>query len=244
VKVSVRERAGDMSENRVKLEAFENEVKAELYAAAKKENSIRDPVTDGLVDIDRYLNSFPKILWILKEPWEEGQAGGWSVTRELIPRFIADGTIGRSRMYRRMACISYSVTKGHPSYRDIRHGDAACDIAESLRDIGYINVSKFAGKKRSIASEIAVAFRRNREVLNRQIDAFSPDVIITANILHLFCEDFQIERQQLKYAESAEYCAKNGRLHINAYHPSYWRCSDERYVDDITGIIQQHFAKP
>ena len=102
-----------------RLEALETEVNAELKKMAESEGSRHDPITDGVVDIDRYLASSPKMLWILKEPWEkleEGEGGGgWSVTQDLI----AKGRIGNRGTYAPMAYVTYSVFNNYAPYDDI-----------------------------------------------------------------------------------------------------------------------------
>ena len=86
------------SKRLIDLLVFESELKAELYKQAYDERQTgsqkNDPITDGVVHEARYLDCFPKILWILKEPWEVGieetGGGGWSVTKDLIPKKIKE----------------------------------------------------------------------------------------------------------------------------------------------------------
>ena len=232
---------------KARLEILEEEVNAELMQMAVAEQSIHHPITDGVVDADAYLASSPKMLWILKEPWEnfdERGGGGWSVTRGLIPKRIREGTVGGILAYRRMAYVTFSVLNGYGRYAEIRRAHDGFQVGESLKSIAYINVSKFPGKSRSVAAQIQAAYQRNRAILKRQVTTIAPDVIISGNILSLFYEDFGLTHGDIKFSGTVDYCYKNGCLYVNAYHPSYWRCKEETYVNDLTTIIQQYFPKP
>lgn len=229
------------------LEALEQEVSAELYAMAAAENSAHDPITDGIVDIDAYLSSFPNMLWILKEPWEtlkDGERGGrWSLTQDLIPRLIANNELGGIPTYRKMAYVTYSVFNEFVPYPNIPPLTDPL-VGESLKRIAYINVNKFPGKTVSSAANIEFYYRRNRDVLKKQMAAINPDVVITGNIMHLFYEDFGLSRPQLQSEGSVDFCRKDGRLYVNAYHPAYWRVKEQKYVDDLVAVIKNHSPAP
>jgi hypothetical protein len=230
--------------NKEQLEALENEVNAELYNMAAAEKSIHEPITDGVVDIHRYLASSPKILWILKEPWEDlkdGEAGGgWSLTNDLIPSLITKNQIGGIPTYRKMAYVTFSVFNNFTVYSGIPYANEDPKVGESLKNIAYINVSKFPGKSSSNPATIEFYHRRNRDLLKKQVATINPDIVIAGNILHLFYEDFGFARQDLTSAGTSEFCLRNGRLYINAYHPSYWACDEATYVIDLVVIIKTH----
>jgi hypothetical protein len=226
------------------LEALEQEMKAELYAMAASEKSIHDPITDGVVDIDRYLSSSPRMLWILKEPWEalkDGEgSGGWSLTQNLIPELISERKIGGIPTYRKMAYVTYSVLNNFATYSDIPYATVDPRVGESLKSIAYINVKKFPGKTTSSAANIASYYRRNREVLKKQIATINPEIVITGNIIHLFYDDFSLRAQDLQSEGSVDFWCQGGRLYVNAYHPGYWGCKEQTYVDDLVAVIRSH----
>ena len=233
-------------DNKAQLKALEKEVKDQLYALAEADKSIHGPITDGIVDIDCYLSSSPKMLWILKEPYDEpdGKPGGWwSVTSDLIPKLIANHQIGGSPTYRKMAYVTFSVFNNFVPYSGIHRASDDPKVGESLKNIAYINVSKFPGKSSSVSAPIESYYRRNRELLKKQVATINPDVVIAGllagNILRLFYEDFGFTHQDLQKAENAEFCRRNGRLYINAYHPAN-RYDEECYVNVLTAIIKEH----
>jgi hypothetical protein len=228
-----------------RLKALEEEVNAELKKMAELEGSKHRPITDGVVDIDRYLSSSPKILWILKEPWEKLEekdcGGSWSVTQDLIPDLIAKRETGGICTYRRMAYITYSIFNKYTSYSNIPYATDDPSVGDSLKNIAYININKFPGNTTSVAANIEFYYRRNRNILMRQIKTINPDVVIGGNILHLFFDDLGIKSAELKSEGSVDFCSKNGRLYINAYHPGYWRISEKKYVEDIVAVIKMNW---
>ena len=210
---------------------------------AESEGSKHHPITDGVVDIGRYLSSSPKTLWILKEPWEKlaGEGGGgWSVTQKLIPDLIANREIEGIRTYRRMTYVTYSIFNNYTSYSDIPYATDDPRVGDSLRNIAYININKYPGNTTSVSSNIEFYYRKNRNILMRQIKTINPDVVIGGNILHLFYDDLGIKSDELKSEESVDFCSKDGRLYINAYHPGYWRIGEKKYVEDIVTVIKKN----
>jgi len=217
---------------------------AELDELAKTNEFPHRPITDGVINADRYLASAPKILWILKEPWEkpaEGAArGGWSISEYLAgePKFGNKGT------WARMAYVCYAIFNGFLDCSVIPYATADSRVLDAFKNIACINVKKFSGKTLSNPAEIAKYYHKYRDLLNRQIDAIHPDVIIAGNILSLFYEDFGLKPQDMTRAGSVQYCRRDQRLYINAYHPSNWRIKKSTYVNDLVAVIKSHRPMP
>lgn len=223
------------------LEALETEVEADLNTIGESGPSGSEPITDGVVDIDRFLAACPKMLWILKEPWEDlkdGEAGGgWSVTKDLLGK----GKVGNKGTYAPMAYVSFSVFNGFPKWIDISYVTKDPRVVDSLKSIAYINVKKFPGKTTSNGKEIEQYYQKFRHLLLRQIEVINPDIIIGGRVLPLFMEDLGLCQADFVSGGSAGYCVKNQRLYISAYHPSQWSAvTKEVYVDDIVDIIKNH----
>jgi hypothetical protein len=143
-------------------------------------------------------------------------------------------------MYARIAYVTYSVFNNYQNYSDIPWVTDDPRVAESLKSIAYVNVNKFPGKKWSNPANIEHYYRRNRNILMKQIATINSDVIIFGNILHLFIDDLGLKSVELKSGGSVVSCSKEGRLYINAYHPAYWRISGKTYVDDIVTVIKKN----
>ena len=222
------------------------EVDEAFDSIKKKENRQDSPIYDGIVDIDRYLSASPKILWILKEPYDEptGGGGGYSITEDVL---ACGEKMTNKAPFAPIAYVTYSVFNKFLKYSEMDLVTEDPRIWEALKNIAYINVNKFPAKTTSDMEIVASHYQKNRDLLKKQIDAINPDIVIAGNILHLFYNDFNLTRQDLVSGgpgKSAEFCRKDGRLFINAYHPSY-RGSKQRYCDDLVAIIKEQWqGKP
>jgi hypothetical protein len=232
--------------NKEQIQKQLQEVDEAFDSIKEKENRQDYPIYDGIVDIDRYLSVSPKILWILKEPYDDFDkdgkpcGGSWSITEDV---FACAEKSGNKPPFATIAYVTYSVFNNFVKYSEMDYVTEDPRIWEALKNIAYINVNKFPGKKRSDSEIIASYYQKNRELLKNQIDAINPDIVIAGNILYLFYEDFDLTKLDLKSGgpgKSAEFCQKDGRLFINAYHPSYWGIKPSKYVDDLVAIIKEH----
>jgi len=67
-----------------------NEYVHKFYKSTKKS----EPITDGIVNIEKYSKSKYRICWVLKEPYDEGDGtgGGWSLTDALAAEDFSSGS--------------------------------------------------------------------------------------------------------------------------------------------------------
>ena len=227
---------------RDQLEALETEVEADLNAIAEGGAPGSEAITDGVVDKDVYLSSSPKILWILKEPVDEvvngvPGGGGWS----LIEHVLAVGNFGNRPPFAPLAYVAYAVFHNFPKWSGIKYVTEDLEVRESVKRIAYINVSKMPALPTSGGTDLAYCYRRNRHILIKQIEGINPDIIIGGNTLPLFFADLGITAAQFTTKGSADFCVKENRLYIDAYHPSQWnKVASDVYVDDLVSIIKDH----
>lgn len=205
------------------------------------------PITDGVVDTDAYLASSPRIMWILKEPYddrdEEGRpcGGGWSHSEML--RSKKEWTVLTwQRVIRSMygyihgtLCADQPDLKEHP------------EMGEALRGVAWINVSKMPALKSSRMPALRRGYGIWRDIVLRQVSEYDPDIIVFGNTLRLTGEDFLTREELESPAERIMYegwnmaniFLKDGRILVDAYHPGI-RCKDERYVDSMVGILRRY----
>ena len=224
--------------NREQLEALEKEVNSELALSA---TLIAEPITDGVVDFELYLASAPKILWILKEPVDEiengvPRAGGWSMTKHVL----AIGEFGGKGPFAPIAYAAHSVFNNFKKQAEIAKVSVDPHVKEAVKRIAYINVNKMPALRTSGGTDFASIYRQNRQLLLKQIDGMHPDVIIGGSTLYLFFEDLGLKREEFADKGSVGFCCKDGRLYIEADHPSQWRIPRSTYVDDIVSVIKEH----
>lgn len=224
------------------LETLEAEVNTELFAMAKASNPDVDPITDGVVDIDCYLASSPKILWILKEPVDDivngkPSGGGWSMTKDVL----AKGKFGNTPPFAPIAYVAYSVFHGFPEYSQIRYVTEDVQVKASVKRIAYFNVSKLPALPTSGGTDFTSLYAQNRTVLLKQISGMQPDILIFGSTIGLFLADLGLKREDLSPFRSLKYCLKGRQLFIDAYHPSQWsQVSPAEYVNEIVSVIKAH----
>lgn len=180
------------------LESLETEVKSLLKKMAKADGLKDRPITDGVVDVARYIASSPKMLWILKEPWEmrDGNEvlGGWSLTKDLL----ANGSVDNRGTYAPMAYVSYSVFNNYLPWSRIPYATEEAGVAHSLKNIAYINIKKFPGGKMSNLREIATFYKRYKHLLMQQIETINPNIVIGGGTLELFFDDLGLEAEMFR----------------------------------------------
>ena len=197
-------------------------------------------VIDGVIDIDCYLSSPIKVMWILKETNSEG---GWSIVDNYKDhKWLTDNNGLMS--IRRVIYASYGIM--HPEIKDWKNFPWSYEeeCQKALRNIAFININKLPGDSTADDNVIQDAYNKNRALLKLQFDTYNPDVVIFGNTLkYVNLEDFdgdfsEANRIRTEGIDTHYYPGQN-RLYINAWHPSYFnRISDETYVMDIVEITR------
>lgn len=109
---------------------------------------------------------------------------------------------------------------------------------KSLQSVALINIKKIGGKGESKKDEIAAAYKKNKNLLKKQIDIYNPQIIICGHTLHHFINDkyfedyFKTKNSKLMDFNSKlygfdispnpcnfKYYLSEDRVWINAYHP-------------------------
>ncbi len=195
-------------------------------------------VTDGVIDRNAYFNAKPRLMWVLKEANSEES---WSYIDKFKTKNWLNHCNGLSSI-RRVIYTSYGILKSEGSdwSKFPWSNEDVCQSA--LLEIAFINIKKSPGDSVADPSEIKNAYHEHRELLQLQINTYNPDIIIFGNTM-----DF-VELSDFDGLESSEclvsgcnnhYYYANEKLYIHAYHPSYMRLTDEKYVMDIVNIYRE-----
>lgn len=195
------------------IENLENRIKE-----IKDPNNIHEPIQDGIVNIQNYLSSKVRVMWVLKEAnspddsdWdqrhainglrtESGILKGWKSTFEPII-YVTNGIINNQEW---------------DEMPDIEDDYSIIDI---LKDIAYINVKKIPGGGNAIDKEIYEYFEKYKDILIDQIDLFQPQIVIFGNTMKYFKSALNLNVSI--YDDSVHYAIYQNKLFIDAYHPSY-----------------------
>lgn len=195
-------------------------------------------VTDGVIDIDRYFDAKPRILWILKEANSEES---WSYLDAFRDAAWLNKCNGLSSI-RRVIYTSYGILNGiNKTWSEFPWSNES-QSQDALLGIAYINIKKSPGESTSNPQELTDAYQTYRELLKLQIDTYDADVIIFGNTMNYvniadFKDLLNAKRQVSKYNNHFYYAGD--KLYIHAYHPSYLKgFTDEIYAMDIVKIVK------
>lgn len=207
-----------------------------------KDNDKKEPIYDGIVDEKKYLNSKYKILWVLKEPYDEddGTGGGWSLTKDLLSgKELYPNIVKGSHTFEPMVYITYSILNGLLKWNEMDYISEDENMAQVLNNIALINVNKMPARHTSKDFEIAEWYQLWKPVLLRQIQRYEPDIIIFGNTFMHFSGDLFIDEDEIINMDHTDYCIIGRKLYISAYHPAQRQVSREDYVNEIISIVSK-----
>ena len=129
---------------------------------------------DGIVCEERYDNTNPKILFILKEPNNPGPEKPGFDFRELW----GDGEVNHG-FPKRLCEWAYGIWNGFPPLGQYDALVISSNIqSDTIRSIAFMNLKKVGGGGTADAGVIKAATEANLCFLQRQISIINPDVII------------------------------------------------------------------
>ena len=214
----------------------------EVATAAGLSSKGISPITDGVYDAEKYLASDRKVMWIMKEPYDEftdgkPAGGGWNLVRDCF----AKSDIWSSPSWQPVIYSMYGLKHGHLwNQMDwIRNDKTMADI---LQEIAYINVSKMPNRKVSDDGYIGKCYKIWQPILLEQIGIYAPDVIIFANTFMHFKNDLlpalirvgDVSFENIKAGDAYRWGRK---LLLDIYHPNNRTVTREVYVNSIIETI-------
>ena len=195
-----------------------------------------EPIYDGIYikDAGRYLNSNVRVMWVLKEAYDdeyddgEPCGGGWNYFDCLEPNQAP----WKIRTWRNMIYASYGII--HNVTMDNMNGLDLEDLSDVLLEIACINLSKMPGHTTTEASLLAGYYETWKDILNEQIALYNPQVVIFGNTFPYFKDDL-LNSGKVEHTpkdDISQVYIKDGVKYIDAYHPQS-RISRAKYVDSI-----------
>lgn len=199
-----------------------------------------EAIPDGIYSAERYLAASKRILWVLKEPYDEiaesGMpcGGGWCIYEA-----FDNANAWSNRTWQPMIYASYGILHGI-HYKDMDWIRDDRSMAEVLKDIAYINISKMPGFTNSNDADIQRYYDLWRPILLEQIQLYRPQVIIFGNTFKYFKQDLIGNGAQPFLSltkEDGGIYQNNYRMGdailIDAYHPNQKMVTREKYVEGI-----------
>jgi hypothetical protein len=211
-------------------------------------NSETFPILDGIIDINKYFNCKFKILWILKEPYDEfdenGEpcGGGWRTADAINPKTTIKDFTGGRPTFEPMIYTIWGILNEFNLWENMDSVEDDPTMIDALKSIAYINVKKLPGHTTSPESIIENAYSSSKEILLKQITDYNPDIIIGGSTLHHFFNDLGFKREEMVKHESLNYIIKENKIYIDAYHPAQRTNSTgvtkQQYCNDIINAVK------
>lgn len=207
------------------------------------------PITDGIIDVEKYLNAKYKILWILKEPYDEFDddgkpyGGGWGLDEAIRTKHsIHEFNSGR-QTFKPMIYTSFGILNSFCLWDDMDDIEKDPTMLDALKSIAYINVKKLPGFRTSNRKVIEYAYQQHKEILLKQIEYYNPDIIIGGSTLYNFYRDLNITKDDFQRNDSVNYLIRDNKIFIDAYHPAQRTgttgISAEKYCNDIINSVKK-----
>lgn len=227
------------------LEKKQSEIQDKILQHAKDKGLVKEelePIYDGVADIEKYLSSSPKIMWILKEPYDEATRGGW-----YLPDVLKEDKWKSRSMWQLMIQIDFGI-RNNKNWIDMDWIKDNPEMAEELKKMAYINISKMPGGKTSGVGHLWECYKLWKDILFEQIELYKPDVIIFGYTFQFFKNDLKIVEKPMYSIPDAlrgvNAYKKDDMILIDAYHPSGpgkggERTWDNKYVNNIINAYRE-----
>jgi len=214
------------------------------------------PIFDGPLSVKEYFNAPIKIMWLMKEAYDDEGNGDWSFTdfyTNDYQRFYTDLVRGKSnKTWQPVVYTTYGILKEcnneYIEYDHIPFIWNKPEIVKCLSNIAWVNIQKLPSKNgtNTDMNHIKEAFDLYFPIINKQIELLNPDIIICGGLFRTpgFLEKifgYSI-KEKLDSKSWVEYSVINDKLVISAYHPSYV-CDKEKYINEIIDVVRNKFNK-
>lgn len=215
----------------------------------------RTTTLDGILNLEEYNKSNPKILWILKEPnWgddyiEDEEDKEPIKENELIEilnellenKYYDDVTVYNhwQKSFKNISYITHGVIEKIYKFDDMSDIDreAKIDGKYYLKNIAFINLKKIPGGSSAISERIYDSYARHKAFFQKQIETINPDIIFNCSGVSQLLSDFS-EENEVNKNYGFHFAVNKSRLIINTYHPMQTTIGHEEYVDLNLQIVK------
>jgi hypothetical protein len=205
------------------------------------------PIYDGCLNPDSYYKSPLKILWLMKEPYDEYDGlGDWSLPDFFMKEYdkFFQGLILKTPTWRTVVHTTYCIFENFSNYDSTKSINSNPSMANYLNNIAWVNIQKLPSKtgSRTKIENIRFAYVKHKEIINKQIDLINPQIIICGNNFDIIKTSLGNPQEKKLSNSYCEYYEVKNRLYINAYHPAQSTVSRESYVNGIVNTIKKYLS--
>lgn len=202
-------------------------------------NDKTKPILDGVYDESAYLDAPLRIMWIMKEAYDDKDeygnvcGGGWNIfdiidDNKPFPKSWSNIIYTTYGIFMGLNKIDMYTISQEPSMKDV------------MTKIAYINLNKMPAHKTSSDTLLEESYQQWQKILFAQIELYKPEVIIFGNTFKFFKEDLigkdDLQPQFDNVGINSQLYIKDGIKMIDAYHPAAIGVSS--YVDSIISFFQ------
>ncbi len=207
------------------------EINNQMIGEIKENNNTA--IIDGIVDVDKYLKSPKKILWILKEVNSSNDPGDWSLTDTISNLKTKTGISKRwAHTFNPIVYTTYGILK-NKLWDDIEYTYDNPNIIDCLKSIAYINIKKISGNSVANNNKLLEHYHKYKEIVLDQINYINPDIMIFGNTFWIMKEDLGLNKYELNTEKAHIHIYKNkSKILIDAYHPN----------NKVRGLTQQKYC--
>lgn len=169
-------------------------------------------VEDGIVDEAEYKASKYKILYVMKEV---NGGEGWN-----LKEFLKDG--GRPQTWNNIARWTEGIFSLENDFKwDYLESNNEDRRKIMLKKIGSINLKKTPGTHTSNYKEIDKEAKANKELINKQVELYKPDIIICCGTFDSFVNNVLDAKDEKKEMtdRGIRYLIYDDKLIISYAHP-------------------------
>lgn len=235
-----------MTAEELQRKQYQIHAKIKRYAnkeGLSKQKPICEPICDGVCDIAGYLETKPRIMWILKEPYDDftvsgkAKGGAWSFTKH----FKNEDVWKDEDMWKLIIQVN-SAIHNDCKWKDLNYIEDDPNMAAELKKTAYINVGKMPGDTSSPKNHMLQCYQDWKEIILEQIDLYAPDVIIFGYTFYLFKEDLELNDSPVSTVAgewATDGYKKDNIIYIDAYHPSR-KGGEDGGKDYVTSIVKTY----
>lgn len=202
-------------------------------------------ITDGVADFQAYLNSSPRVAWILKEPYDDTSVsgkscgGGWSIPRDCFNK----STGWKVHTWQRVIYVMYGL-KNHLKYAEMDYVRNKPEMGDVLKEIAWLNISKMPAGTTTNSGSLKKAYENVwKPILHEQLDLYLPNVVVFGNTFEI-CHDLFETAVPIEQVVHNERCyinvfRSNKTILLDAFHPGLRR-DVEFYVNSLIDTIRRY----
>lgn len=202
-----------------------------------------NPVTDGIVDAELYFDSYPKIMWILKEANDNNEeSGSWDMKSAIKSLKTPHGVRkGWAATFHKIIYTMYGILNDE-SYEDMQFIQHNPEMIDALNHIAFINIKKTPGAASANGNLLTHFYAKDKDLILEQINLSNPDVIICAGTFDYIKADLNELSALGDKTEMGiiHHYTTSTRLVIDAYHPNARSkgVTNENYSDSIIEVVK------